>query len=187
MGFNYEDEDDDWDFDLDGIDDIIKKDDDSIKDDSIKDDEEDDWDFSNVDENGNIIDEPENDWVFEDDDEEAGIFTTSPLVDDDDLEDIDEATPSIVPDDIHDVSIVALSLDDIIIAYRFNTSAGKFDISKVKAYEYGLSSIKIEKMIRLERKNGLILSKSEIKAKHIVPNVSDCETDCRKLINALFE
>lgn len=135
-----------------------------------------------------INDEDTNDdWNFEDN----GLFNDTleqeSLDESEEYEPINELGNSIVPDDISDVQVVALSLDGTTIGYRFITNVGKFDITKIKAKQYGISGIKVEKMLRLQRKGGLLLSKGELSSRQVIPDVSDCEEDCQKLFNALFE
>ena len=93
---------------------------------------------------------------------------------------------SIVPDGISEIILLALVLDEKVVAYRFKTNMGYFDITKSKAMEYGVSGYKIEKAIKLQRYNGMLVSKSEIKNKRCIPDISNCDEDCRKLFDALF-
>lgn len=97
-----------------------------------------------------------------------------------------KSVESIVPD-IEQIRVVSLKLDGEVVAFRFKTNVGAFDMRKSVAFKYGLGGFKTEKFINLQSKNGLLLSKSEIENHAIVPDVSECEEDCKKLINALFQ
>ena len=143
----------------------------------------------------NFEDDDNPDWDFSGDFFEANsekqakpADTTTRISDlESEYESIAEQVKSVVPDGITSVEIVALRLDDTTIGYRFVTNVGKFDITKIKARELGINGIKVEKMLRLQRKNGLLLSKGEISNHQVIPDISDCEEDCQKLFNALFE
>lgn len=117
--------------------------------------------------------------------------------DDDEEEEIDQskskfsdelAKPqtSIVPD-IKQIRVVSLKIDGDVVGYRFKTDVGAFDMRRSVALSYGLGGFKIEKFITIESINGLFMSKSEMKSHKLIPDVSDCEADCRKLIDALFQ
>lgn len=93
---------------------------------------------------------------------------------------------SIVPCDIEKVRVVALRFGGRVIALRFKTDKGAYDMRIEVAAKYGLSGFKTEKFIALERVNGVLMSSTEKKLKTCVPDVSLCEKDCIKLINAMF-
>lgn len=93
---------------------------------------------------------------------------------------------SIVNGDITKIRVVALKSDGVVIAYRFKTNLGAFDMRKSTAVNYGLGGYKTDKFIALEHVNGLLMSKNELKARVCVPDISECEEDCKKLVNALF-
>ena len=99
---------------------------------------------------------------------------------------LDGITPSVVPNTVTDISLMAMVFDGKVVAYRFRTDVGCFDITRAKAMEYGVSGFKVEKAIRLERYNGMLVTQSEIKNKRCIPDVSGCDEDCKKLFNALF-
>lgn len=92
----------------------------------------------------------------------------------------------IVNGDITKIRVVALKSDGVVIAYRFKTNLGAFDMRKSTATKYGLGGYKTDKFITLEHVNGLLMSKNELKARVCVPDISECEEDCKKLVNALF-
>lgn len=102
------------------------------------------------------------------------------------LDELTKPQTSIVPD-IKQIRVVSLKLDGEVVAYRFKTDVGAFDMRRSVALSYGLGGFKIEKFITIESINGLYMSKSEMKSHKLIPDVSDCEADCRKLINALFQ
>lgn len=98
------------------------------------------------------------------------------------------ATPSsIVPDGITKIRVVALRFQNNIIAFRFKTDKGAFDMRIEVASKYGLGGFKTETFINLERINGVLMSSTEKKLRTCVPDVSLCEEDCKKLINAIFD
>ena len=94
---------------------------------------------------------------------------------------------SIVPDDITQIRVVALRYNCQIIAFRFKTNVGAFDMRIETATKYGLGGFKTEKFINLEKVNGILMSSTERKKRVCVPDVSLCEIDCRKLIDAVFQ
>lgn len=102
------------------------------------------------------------------------------------LDELTKPQSSIVPD-IKQIRVVSLKLDGEVVAYRFKTDVGAFDMRRSVALRYGLGGFKIEKFITIECINGLYMSKSEMKSHKLIPDVSDCEADCRKLIDALFQ
>lgn len=93
---------------------------------------------------------------------------------------------SIVPDGITSITLVALKFDGVVVAYRFKTDKGYFDITRAEALKHGVSGFKIEKAIQLERFNGMLVTKSEIKNKRCIPDISGSDEDCKKLFDALF-
>lgn len=93
---------------------------------------------------------------------------------------------SIVPKDITKVRIVALRYNNAIIAYRFKTDKGSYDMTKNTALKYGISGYKIEKVITVSVKNGFYISKKELETRTLVPDISDCEEDCKLLIEVFF-
>ena len=99
---------------------------------------------------------------------------------------VEVETPSIVPDDVNVITLVALIFDGVVAAYRFKTDMGYFDITRKKAMEYGVSGFKVEKAIRLERYNGMLVTQSEIKNRRCIPDISGSADDCRKLFESLF-
>lgn len=102
------------------------------------------------------------------------------------LDELTKPQQSIVPD-ISQIRVVSLKLDGEVVAYRFKTNVGAFDMRRSVALRYGLGGFKIERFITIECINGLYMSKSEMKSHKLIPDVSDCEADCRKLIDALFQ
>lgn len=93
----------------------------------------------------------------------------------------------LVPDGISQIRLVSLKLDGEIVAYRFKTDKGSFDIRKSVMVKYGFGGTITDKFINLEYVNGILMSASERKNNCKVPNVSDSEKDCKKLINLLFK
>ena len=93
----------------------------------------------------------------------------------------------IIKGKINQIRVVPLKFNGVVIAYRFKTDIGAFDMSKMVAERYGLSSIKSDKFISLENINGIYMSSTERKLHQLVPEVSDCEEDCRQLIDAVFQ
>lgn len=94
---------------------------------------------------------------------------------------------SVVPDGITQIRLVSLKLDGEIVAYRFKTDKGSFDIRRTVMAKYGFGGTITDKFINLEYVNGVLMSSSEKKNNSKVPNVSDNEKDCKKLINLLFK
>ena len=94
---------------------------------------------------------------------------------------------SVVPDGITKIRLVSLKLDGEIVAYRFKTDKGSFDISRSVMAKYGFGGTITDKFINLEYVNGVLMSSSEKKNNSKVPNISDNEKDCKKLINLLFK
>jgi hypothetical protein len=94
---------------------------------------------------------------------------------------------SIVPDDITKIRVVALKLDDTVLAYRFKSDRGSYDMRRSVALKYGLGDFKVSKMIRLHRVNGLLMTDGEHANRILIPDVSDCEVDCKKLMKFMFE
>lgn len=99
---------------------------------------------------------------------------------------INRVYPSIVPADLRSVRVVALKYNGQIIAYRFKTDKGAFDMRRDTAETKGLGGFKTETFISLKSVNGLLMSESEQKRKSLIPDVSDCQEDCERLINAVF-
>ena len=95
-------------------------------------------------------------------------------------------TKSIVPDGIRHIRVVGLMYNNEIIAYRVKTDKGNFDMTLDSLSRYGIGGFKIEKVIKLDRVNGMIMSASERKNKRLVPDISKNEEDCRKIYNLLF-
>ena len=93
---------------------------------------------------------------------------------------------SIVPKDITKARIVALRYNNAIIAYRFKTDKGSYDMTKNTALKYGISGYKIEKVITVSVRNGFYISKKELETRTLVPDISDCEEDCKLLIEVFF-
>lgn len=94
---------------------------------------------------------------------------------------------SVVPDNVSEVSIVALVYNDKIIAYRFKTDKGNFDVTREVALKYGISEYKMEKCVRLENHNGILMSKGEVSRGRCIPEISNNEEDCKKLFDILFK
>lgn len=92
----------------------------------------------------------------------------------------------VVTGQITSIRAVALKYDGKVVAFRLKTNLGSFDISREVATRYGFSDFKTEKFIRLESVNGVLMSESERKNQKFIPDVSDNEADCFKLITALF-
>lgn len=93
---------------------------------------------------------------------------------------------NIVPDGITQIRIVSLKYEGKVIAFRFKTDKGSFDMDKSAAAQYGISGIKVDKFITLQNVNGLLMSESEKSGKSVIPDVSESEVDCLKLMNALL-
>lgn len=89
-------------------------------------------------------------------------------------------------DSITDVKIVALKYNGKLVAYRFKTNIGCFDIDKETAQSYGVSEYKVTKAITLNKCNNLLMSNSEISGKRIIPDISSNFELCNKLFNLLF-
>lgn len=117
---------------------------------------------------------------------------------DDDSDEIDSSTldnevsklvsiESIVPNSISKVRVVALRYNCQVIAFRFKTDVGAFDMRIEVATKYGLGGFKTEKFINLEKVNGILMSNTEKQKRICVPDVSLCEEDCRRLIDAVFQ
>lgn len=95
--------------------------------------------------------------------------------------------PSIVPDGITQLRVVALKYRDSVVAYRFKTNAGAFDMCREAALRYGLGGSRTETYITLQNVNGVLMSGAERERRACVPDVSGCEEDCEKLMRALFD
>lgn len=150
---------------------------------------------------GNVVemDDGEN-WGEGDDLEQALNQTYDTLhagVGDDDDEESDGGTQrfgsaadhviqSIVPYGISQIRVVALKYQGEAIAFRFKTDKGAFDMRKSVAVKYGLGGFKTETFIALQSVNGMLMSESERKRHVCVPDVSDCEEDCKRLMDAIF-
>ena len=98
----------------------------------------------------------------------------------------ESAKSGVVSDGITSVRIVALKYQDRVIAYRFKTNVGAFDMKKAIAEMHGISDMKVETSIKLQSVNGLLMSQKEIDKNVCIPDVSDNEEDCKKLIAALL-
>lgn len=94
--------------------------------------------------------------------------------------------PSIVPDGINQIRIVALKYNGALIAFRFKTNVGAFDMRREVAAKFGFGDFKTEKFIALQNVNGMLMSESERKRHVCVPDVSECKEDCQRLADALF-
>lgn len=92
----------------------------------------------------------------------------------------------VVTGQITSIRAVALKYEGKVVAFRLKTNLGSFDISREVATRYGFSDFKTEKFIRLESVNGVLMSESERKNQKFIPDVSNNEADCFKLITALF-
>lgn len=155
----------------------------------------------------NLFEKDEDDLNFSDLEEMAKSETTDTVADNmgtafsltDDSDDEDEMDNlegsktgieteqnSIVPKDITKARIVALRYNNAIIAYRFKTDKGSYDMTKNTALKYGISGYKIEKVITVSVKNGFYISKKELETRTLVPDISDCEEDCKLLIDVFF-
>lgn len=141
---------------------------------------EDDFDDDFID--PEMIAKPTQSVESSDDDEEEEIDQSKSKFSDE----IAKPQTSIVPD-IKQIRVVSLKIDGDVVGYRFKTDVGAFDMRRSVALSYGLGGFKIEKFITIESINGLFMSKSEMKSHKLIPDVSDCEADCRKLIDALFQ
>lgn len=128
----------------------------------------------------------------------SGDFFERAIASDTDLDEIDSSTldnemnklvsiESIVPDIISKIRVVALRYNCQIIAFRFKTDVGAFDMRIEVATKYGLGGFKTEKFINLEKVNGILMSSTEKQKRVCVPDVSLCEEDCRRLIDAVFQ
>lgn len=141
---------------------------------------EDDFDDDFID--PEMIAKPTQSIESSDDDEEEEINQSKSKFSDE----LAKPQTSIVPD-IKQIRVVSLKIDGDVVGYRFKTDVGAFDMRRSVALSYGLGGFKIEKFITIESINGLFMSKSEMKSHKLIPDVSDCEADCRKLIDALFQ
>lgn len=141
---------------------------------------EDDFDDDFID--PEMIAKPTQSVESSDDDEEEEIDQSKSKFSDE----LDKPQTSIVPD-IKQIRVVSLKIDGDVVGYRFKTDVGAFDMRRSVALSYGLGGFKIERFITIESINGLFMSKSEMKSHKLIPDVSDCEADCRKLIDALFQ
>lgn len=92
----------------------------------------------------------------------------------------------VVPDGITSIRAVALKYDGKVIAFRFKTDKGSFDMSRDVASKFGINALKTDKFITLQNVNGILMSESEKSGQRVIPDVSECETDCTKLMNAIF-
>lgn len=93
---------------------------------------------------------------------------------------------SIVPDNISTIRVVALKYKGKVIAFRFKTDVGTWDMRKSVAAQYGLGEYKTETFMTLENVNGMLMSKTERERRKCVPDVSDCPVDCEKLMRFMF-
>lgn len=94
--------------------------------------------------------------------------------------------PSIVPPGITQIRVVALKYNGSVIAFRFKTDKGAFDMRKTVAAGFGLGEFKTETFITLKSVNGMLMSESEHRKKVCVPDVSDCTEDCAELMRILM-
>lgn len=101
-------------------------------------------------------------------------------------ESLRQSVASIVPDGITQIRVIALKYNDAVIAFRFKTNVGVFDMRLAVAVGYGLGGFKTETFIKMNSINGILMSESERKKHVLVPDVSECKEDCQKLVNALF-
>lgn len=104
----------------------------------------------------------------------------------DDEEESTTTISGVVNGDITSIRAVALKYDGKVVAFRLKTNIGSFDINRDVAARYGISDFKTEKFIRLESVNGVLMSESERVNQKFIPDVSNNEADCLKLITALF-
>lgn len=126
--------------------------------------------------------EPESVSAYDTEDSDEQTLNTGSRFSDE----INHIQESIVPCNIQKIRVVALIYNNEIIAYRFKTDRGAFDMRKSVATKYGLGGFKTEKSIILESVNGLLMSSSEHKAKVCVPDISGCSEDCQRLVDALY-
>jgi len=89
--------------------------------------------------------------------------------------------------DIKSIRAIALKLDGAVIAFRFKTNVGTFDMRKEVAQSYGLGEFKADTFIQLKRVNGILMSDSEQRNNSFFTDVSDSPEDCEKLIKRLFQ
>lgn len=84
--------------------------------------------------------------------------------------------------------VKGLILDDDIIGYRIKTNKGLFDISLVSARQYGLYNYRVTKGIKVQKYDdfGKYMSKSEYMNNIVVPDISDNEELCKKIIAILL-
>ena len=108
--------------------------------------------------------------------------------DNDDEYDIGETrgNKSLLQDGITKARVVGLTLDNLVIAYRIKTDRGSYDVTVDKAEQFGLSGYKVEKAIPLLRHNGVLVTKSELSNKRLIPNISHSPEDIRKLVDIIF-
>lgn len=93
---------------------------------------------------------------------------------------------SVVPATVSQVRVVALVYEDRIFAYRFKTDVGDFDVTRMAASKYGLAGYKVSKSIRLQQYNGLYATKGEVESGKLIPDVSECDEDCKRLFGVLL-
>lgn len=99
---------------------------------------------------------------------------------------LDPTQDAIVPDGITQIRLVGLKFNSKIVAYRFKTNKGEFDITMDAATKAGHGGIRVLTAIQLMPMNGLLLTASEKTKKVCIPDVSNCEQDVNKLFNLLF-
>lgn len=96
-------------------------------------------------------------------------------------------TTSVVPDGIGEIRVVALKYKGQVIAFRFKTDKGVWDMRRGVATQFGLGEFKTETFITLESVNGLLMSRTERERRRCVPDISDSPEDCEKLMRLMFD
>lgn len=90
--------------------------------------------------------------------------------------------------DYRNLRLVALKYEDALIGFRFKADNLKgYDISVDIARVYGITAMKVPKVITLENRNGLLLSKSEISSGNIIEDISDNAELISKLFRIIKE
>lgn len=98
-----------------------------------------------------------------------------------------DPAPGVVPDGITQVNVAALKHDGEVIAFRFETNHGYFDMDKPTAERWGISEVNVEDVIALHTVNGVLVAKLAPWKNMCIPDVSGCDEDCRKLADALLQ
>ena len=94
---------------------------------------------------------------------------------------------TIVPKSVSKARVVSLRLNGEIVAYRFKTDKGSYDMYANVAARYGLvAGHKTATYINVEYKHGYLISERELETHQLVPDISNNPEDCKTLINAFI-